>query len=673
MAHWWEGYPWRMVQTNLREIDMEDLDAGKFAADLKEFGATVVTLNAGGIIAGYDTDLEYQPKCEYLHGDSLKKTVEECHKAGIRVIARMDFSKIREDVYEAHPDWAYKRVDGEAVNYNGYVQTCINSEYQQKYAPEIVKEVLEKIPFDGVYCNMSGFMVVDYDYKYHGPCHCENCKRLFKEQYGAEIPEKDDPKIPAYGLYTKFKGECTKKQKMNLHQTIRAVSPEIAIDGVDYLRVESNTDIGVEKWIYSASSNARKVSGPKRGHVVDSAAVEFLGFRYRETSISPAQMELRQWQNLANAGSCSIYIMGRIDNHKDMSSFAGTKRVFHFHRDHEELYRGIESAAEVMLIHRNMMGRFDHEMNGWIRALTESHVPFDEMRQGELKSTDQLAGKKLAILCDAKMLNDQQAQVLDAFAENGGVVLVTGDTALMSAMQNPSAPFPLKCMGIERIQEKRANLRSSVFMVEEKDREAFPHCMEASLIPFGENLVMAEFEEGTQKYLNLVGEHPYGPPEICYYTDADVTGHPGVTAFPYGKGKGVYLPWLAGTFYYEEGYQNTFQVMQDVLCNVCGARQIAPDLTPMVEVLVGKKGNQTVLQLINTSGVFSNSFFEPLPVYGIELHLPLDNAGETEEKQFGDTAAEAKAYNGGTATVRRTKTERIVTLDRLEAYEIILL
>ena len=95
MAHWWEGYPWRMVQTNLREIDMEDLDAGKFAADLKEFGATVVTLNAGGIIAGYDTDLEYQPKCEYLHGDSLKKTVEECHKEGNRVIARMDFSKIR--------------------------------------------------------------------------------------------------------------------------------------------------------------------------------------------------------------------------------------------------------------------------------------------------------------------------------------------------------------------------------------------------------------------------------------------------------------------------------------------------------------------------------------------------------------------------------------------------
>lgn len=76
-----------------------------------------MTLNAGGIIAGYDTDLEYQPKCGYLHGDSLKKTVEECHKAGIRVIARMDFSKIREDVYEKHPNWAYKRADGEIVNY----------------------------------------------------------------------------------------------------------------------------------------------------------------------------------------------------------------------------------------------------------------------------------------------------------------------------------------------------------------------------------------------------------------------------------------------------------------------------------------------------------------------------------------------------------------------------
>ena len=60
--HWWENYPWRMIQTNLREIDMEDMDAKKYVADLQAFGATVVTLNAAGIIASYDTELEDQPR-----------------------------------------------------------------------------------------------------------------------------------------------------------------------------------------------------------------------------------------------------------------------------------------------------------------------------------------------------------------------------------------------------------------------------------------------------------------------------------------------------------------------------------------------------------------------------------------------------------------------------------
>ena len=51
-----------MVQTNLREIDMADIDAVVFAQELKEFGATVVNLNAAGIIASYDTKLAYHPR-----------------------------------------------------------------------------------------------------------------------------------------------------------------------------------------------------------------------------------------------------------------------------------------------------------------------------------------------------------------------------------------------------------------------------------------------------------------------------------------------------------------------------------------------------------------------------------------------------------------------------------
>ena len=91
--HWWQGYPWRMLQTNLREIDMADIDADTYAEQLKEYGATVVTLNAAGIIASYQTQLDCQTQSPYLTGSSLREIIDACHKRGIRVIARMDFSR----------------------------------------------------------------------------------------------------------------------------------------------------------------------------------------------------------------------------------------------------------------------------------------------------------------------------------------------------------------------------------------------------------------------------------------------------------------------------------------------------------------------------------------------------------------------------------------------------
>lgn len=101
-----------MVQTNLPEPDMADIDAAAFAKSLKDFGATVVNLNAAGIIASYETQLDFQPRSAYLTGDNLRRIIEECHQQGLRVIARTDFSRIRQDVYEQHPEWAARLATG---------------------------------------------------------------------------------------------------------------------------------------------------------------------------------------------------------------------------------------------------------------------------------------------------------------------------------------------------------------------------------------------------------------------------------------------------------------------------------------------------------------------------------------------------------------------------------
>lgn len=647
--HWWQGYPWRMVQTNLREIDMADIDAENFARDLADFGATVVTLNAGGILASYESKLPYHTVSSYLTGSTLKEIIDACHVKGIRVIARMDFSKIPYAVYVQHPGWAFRTGSGGIVEQNGFVQTCQNSEYQQEKVMEILRELLTTHPFDGVYCNMSGFVATDYSGKVYGFCTCENCRKGFREATGLEAPSTLDRKDPVTMRYMGYQSAAGKKLRAKMNAAIKAIDPEIAVDKVDYLRTESHTDIGEPIWVYSASSNSRQTAGS--GLVSDNASVDFMGFRYRESSVSPAVMELRQWQNLASSGGVSLYIMGRLDNHRDKSSFEGTRKVFQFHKEHEKLLSGLKSGAEVLLVCKAQQSRSDPESYGWIRALTASHIPFDEVKSSGI-AKEPLEGKKAVILADAKDLTAQQAENLDEFARNGGIVLASGASGVRG---NPGS---LKCLGIEKILGKKSGLMSTVFTVTEEDAEAFHRSAIAPVIAPGSEIIEAEYARNTKKYLHTEEEPRFGPPEVCYAEKE--TDAPGLVVNPFGQGKGVFIPWFCGSFYHSEGYTNTLNFMQDVLFHLCGLPQIAPTLHESVELVLSQKENKKVISLINTSGYFGNSFFSPISMYHLAVELP-------------GNFASAEALNGGSVSLYPKDSKTVITLNVLNNFEMIVL
>ncbi len=73
--------------------------------------------------------------------------------------------------------------------------------------------------------------------------------------------------------------------------------------------------------------------------------------------------------------------MGRLDNHKDVSSFGPTKKAFEFHKKHEDLFTHMKSAARVLLTRSLPRNYPDPESQGWVRILTHSHIPFDEIEQ----------------------------------------------------------------------------------------------------------------------------------------------------------------------------------------------------------------------------------------------------------------------------------------------------
>ena len=108
---WWMEKPFRMVQNNLRDVDGA-MDVDYEVAMLKKLGANVVQVGCGGISAFGPSRLACQRPTPYLQGDKFGEIVEKCHRAGIRVIARFDVSKVHKAYLETNPDWFTRRADG---------------------------------------------------------------------------------------------------------------------------------------------------------------------------------------------------------------------------------------------------------------------------------------------------------------------------------------------------------------------------------------------------------------------------------------------------------------------------------------------------------------------------------------------------------------------------------
>jgi hypothetical protein len=223
-------------------------------------------LNTGGLVAFYPTNLPFHYRSPFLgDGDLTGDMVKRCHEQGIRFMARFDFSKIHESVYKEHPDWAYRSASGNVVNYNGFVHTCVNGGFQKEKSLDILQEVLERYPIDGVFFNMFGYFTRDYSHTYHGICQCDACKQRFADQYGLPLPLQENEADPTFQKYQQFKLETVHELLSNIRKLVKSFGENIAVstytdDCVDIIKHESNTEIHrpYPLWEYSARSEERR-------------------------------------------------------------------------------------------------------------------------------------------------------------------------------------------------------------------------------------------------------------------------------------------------------------------------------------------------------------------------------------------------------------------------------
>jgi hypothetical protein len=616
-GYWWKDRAWRIVQTNMREIDMIGMDAKRYVAELKAFHANTVIINTGGIVSNYKTKFDCQTINPNITGDSLEAVIAACKDAGIRVISRVDFSKVRKPIYEKHPDWAYVSPKGSIIDYFGDIHVCFNSEYQQKLAIEIMREIITRLDSDGIFMNMGGYSVgYDYTNGWQGICQCDNCRARFHDMFGLPLPQAENTNDPAYQKYILFQKATMDEYYANIRKMVGETKPELLFFHDNMLRHEAGTWLNDSKqnYLYKASEllKVEKYSYPEKVSSVTS--VDFIDMLYRFAAVSPHQQELRIAQTLAGGGFADYYMVGRLDTHPDKSGFEALQRMFKYHKDNEADYHSAVSHAKIALVKPSasffeLFKANPDEYFGWYFLLTQRHYLFDCIESERLEHVP-LDKYETIILPDVSRISMKGSQVLDAFVSGGGTLIATGESAQFDEVGKKLQTLSLESLGVKRVGYIGRDIISAYFQLE--DKNGFKHFDKTDYVYLHTPYCYAEYKASAVKYLKLIPPHRHSPAESAYHTN--VTDYPAFTVNPHGKGRGVFIPWKPGNEYYKLGFPQMDYFMTDVLEGILGLKAVGGSLPPAVEVEYTQRLDGTVhyVHLINETGFFCQSFFEPI-------------------------------------------------------------
>jgi Hypothetical glycosyl hydrolase 6 len=641
---WWRR-PFGMFQTNLREIDAT-LDVEHVLDFVQAHGADVWLLNAGGILSLYPTDLPFQTRNPHLagrpSGDLLGDAVRAAHARGVRILARMDFSKVSSRIAAEHPEWCYVSPTGRSQEYSGLVSVCPSGQYYQDRSFAALDEVMDRYDVDGFFFNWFGFNEIDYSKVYNGVCHCLNCRRAFDAFSGdAELP--DGPASTTYGVWRTFAAATIADLTDRLRAHIATRRPQAFLLGrtADMIFHEANNAIGRQLWHHATSEEVSAPRAYRPDQPVLVNAVTFMDMPYRMAGEEAEHFAQYFIQTLSRGGNLSTYIMGT-PGQIPYPALPIAGEITRFFRKWRHVYDGILPCARTGLVRpkQNSRSAIDHEQaiaefRGLYAALQQGHVPFDvvpQERLAEMAENGSLQRYALLLLPDLGELTLDSPRVLDAFVAAGGRLLATGSSGFAEDGASQLAALAAERRLAATIQ---ADLLWSTYVAPD-NAVVEDHSYAGPIAPIYGAYHYCAWRDGAEHRLKMLARAPFGPPEKAY--GHAVVDHPGYVLWSYGKGRSAIIPWTIGRGYRDLG----LSVERDLILSIVddlleGAETVSADVPEQVEITVNKNGHRTIVHLVNMSGARPNGFGKPVPIRDGVLRVRGVGSGVSAQALVSDT------------------------------------
>lgn len=453
--------PWyrrtlRWGQTNLVEIDPERYDPDWWRTHWRRTRVQGIIVNAGGIVAYYPSQIAFHRRAERLgERDLFGEIARTAGEDGIAVIARMDSNRVAADLFEAHPDWICRDIDGNPYTQADKFITCIGSAYYSEHLPSVMEEIIARAHPVGFADNSWAGLPRDRI------CYCDNCRAQFTAYAGRDLPRAHDWDDPGYGDWIRWNFQRrTDLWAFNNRVTTQAGGEHCAWMGmiggevlynshrfIDLQQILTQTPIvmldhqrrnphdGFEQNT-EAGKRLHEIAGWDK-LIPESMPQYQLGSPAFRLASMPAP-EVRLWSSSGFAGGIQPWWHHIGALHEDRRQYATAEPIFRWHEANADVLvnRQIDPDVGVVWSQQNhdyfgRGGAVEQTMapyRGVVKALDRHGIAYVPLHADDVATAH--ARMRLIVLPNVGGLSDEQVAHVEAFVAKGGSVIATGETSI---------------------------------------------------------------------------------------------------------------------------------------------------------------------------------------------------------------------------------------------------
>ena len=688
----WFDKPMRWAQLTLVENDPGRFDPDFWLDYFRRCRADATCLSAGCCVAYYPTRIPFHHRSAWLKdSDPFGYLVQGCRKLGMVVIARTDPHSIRQDAYEAHPEWVAVDAQGRKRPHwaaPGRWVTCALGPYNFQFMTEVTREIVSLYKVDGIFSNRwSG----------SGMCYCEHCERNFRAFCGLDLPRTNDPQDPARRNYLVWRQKRLFELWALWDAEIRKINPEaryIANAGGGALSELDMATIGELAPTLFADRQARRglmppwsngkngkeyraTLGRKAIGGIFSVGIEE-PYRWKDSVQNEA--EIRLWVAEGTANGLRPWFTKFAAAMEDRRWLKPVEEVYQWHARHEPYLRNEENLARIALVYSQQTAWFygggqarqkveDHTM-GMYQALIEARIPF-EMVHDRLLDAAHVDRFKLLVLPNIAALSEDQCRQLRDYVNRGGSLLATLETSLYDEWGKRRDNFGLADLfGVRFSGNIERRMQNSYLRLEHKT----PHPIlkgleEAPRIINGVQRVEVQAAAlFPAPLITLVPSYPDLPMEEVY-ARVERTDISELYVREIGKSRVVYFPWDVDRTFWEVLAADHLRLIEN---SVRWAMNEEPPVTVtgpgVLDVTVWRQEASMTVHLVNLTNpmMMKGTVREPLPTGEQRVRVRLPEGVKPRKVQLLTAGAEPRTEIAGrwlSLTVPSVLVHEVVAID----------